>query len=139
MGNKIRLKLNSSTGVTRGLLRFASDKALKQELKIAISTETKFHAWCDEQEDTEYDIQKTRNLCFSCAYMLKIANEKNYLIPGNFCKRIELDYILRSIHLKGSLCCRKGFPAVTPAEKYIENLHWDILNFEENITQKNDF
>ena len=26
MGNKIRLKLNSSTGVTRGLLRFASDK-----------------------------------------------------------------------------------------------------------------
>ena len=26
MGNKIRLKLNSSTGATRGLLRFASDK-----------------------------------------------------------------------------------------------------------------
>ena len=26
MGNKIQLKLNSSTGVTRGLLRFASDK-----------------------------------------------------------------------------------------------------------------
>ena len=27
MGNKLRLKLNSSTGRTRGLLRFASDKA----------------------------------------------------------------------------------------------------------------
>ena len=34
MGNKIQLKLNSSTGVTRGLLRFASDKEWKQVLVL---------------------------------------------------------------------------------------------------------
>ena len=30
MGNKLRLKLNSSTGETRGLLRFASDKNIEK-------------------------------------------------------------------------------------------------------------
>ena len=35
MGNKIRLKLNSSTGATRGLLRFASDENPKTQVLAA--------------------------------------------------------------------------------------------------------
>lgn len=108
------------------------DENLKQKLEAIVASEKSFHAWCDEQENTEYNMLKTRNLCRICAYTLKIANEKNYLIPGDFCKRVELNLILRTIHEKGAIYCMSGLYNNTPVGKYLKNLE-SLIEYNFNF------
>ena len=69
-------------------------------LEEQFSTEEKFYEWCIHQECFKNcDIFIGRMY----ALMFKIANEKNYLIPGDFCKRVNLGSILIYIHRRGAI------------------------------------
>lgn len=72
----------------------------KSVLEERFSTEEKFHEWCEEQKCF---YNNNLNSYRSYALMFKIVSEKNYLIPGDFCERIELGKILTHIHRKGAI------------------------------------
>ena len=101
------------------------DEQVKQSLEKASATEESFHAWCDQQKEIDNENHiALRNFYRICAYMLKIANEKNYLVPGDFCKRIEIHNVLDSIYLKGAVRCMPDY--TTPLGKYIKRLGGNI-------------
>ena len=99
----------------------------KQELEKLIHTEETFHDWCSKQERIDYP-----DHYFYCryAYLFKIANKKNYTIPWDFCKKIELGLILDTIHLKGAIRCMPDY--TTPIGKYIRS-------FIRNVTPNSIF
>ncbi|MFQ6723442.1 MAG: hypothetical protein ACLRFH_03505 [Opitutales bacterium] len=79
------------------------DKNRIYELEKVILTEENFHTWCNNQKNFNnigYFFYKSMS---SYAYILKIANEKNYLIPWDFCRKIRLGSILKSIQMKDSI------------------------------------
>ncbi len=113
------------------------DDALIQELEEIVSTEENFHNWCNKQEKIDYPDHNTR--CIH-AYILKKANEKNYLLSKDFCNRINLEPRISRIHLKGATLCLYGLAPKTPAGYYIRDLEW-IMNytfFEEESDEKDD-
>ena len=76
------------------------DEAIIQELNEIVSTEKNFHNWCDQQDDWfNYQDYHMFYSCFleACKYIyiLKKVNEKNYLIPIDFCKRVNIAQKLR--------------------------------------------
>ena len=98
------------------------DETWIQELEEIVSSEENFHAWCDKQEFFD---NSGRNFFFSAktyAYILKKVNEKNYLVSGDFCKRVGLSLVLRSIHQKGYTYCMSGLDGDTPVGGYLINL-----------------
>ena len=87
-----------------------------RELEEIVSTEEKFHAWCDRQEKK-----------YSCgmhhiyAYILKKVNEKNYLISLDFCEQVALGSIIECIYYKGATRCMNGLYPNTMGGRYLKN------------------
>ena len=101
------------------------DEILIQELEEIVASEENFHAWCDKQKEIRYPNHNTG--CIH-AYILKKANEKNYLIPKGFCKHVGLSNILYSIRKKNYLCCSCVDPN-SPKEKYLIWLSMTIKDY----------
>lgn len=105
-----------------------NDVSIKDNLDTILDSQDSFEVWCQQQ--TEIDNSnpvKLRALLREYAYLLLRANQKNYKFDGSFCKKVELDRILRSINLKGATpccCCNR-----TVSEKYIESIYWIIQDF----------
>ncbi len=74
------------------------DEYLESRLQKAVSTEKKFHNWCEIQTFPNNDPIKWKKLLYKYAIILKVVNEKNYFIFWDFCKKIKLDRILIDIH-----------------------------------------
>ena len=103
-----------------------NDEALKQELETVVATEQSFLAWCDEQEKVDYPSYCLRRK-YAC--IIKKANEKDYLVPGDFCKRVDLGLTLRDIHEKGVTYCMNGLYDHTPVGKYLKTLE-TVIEYE---------
>lgn len=94
------------------------DEGEKAKVEAILSSQKEFDAWSENQD--KIDNTKPRSLKKSLckyAYILFSANAKEYILNGNFCKKVELGRILGSIHLKGATpccCCQR-----TEAENYI--------------------
>ena len=98
------------------------DDALIQELEEIVSTEEKFHDWCDKQERITYTD------CFLCklySFILPTINKKNYFISSDFCKRVKLNGILTGIRRKNIICC-SFLDHNGPKEIYLTYLKWEI-------------
>ncbi len=89
-----------------------NDVSIKDDLDDILRSPESFDEWCQKQ--TEIDNSnpvKLRALLRKYAYLLLGANEKNYKVDGGFCKKVKLDRILGSIHLKGATpccCCNRS-------------------------------
>lgn len=127
-GNLIGIKLH----LPEEIIRDCEDKhwqftnlQKKSVLEKNFSTEEKFHKWCSEQEYLK------NHDCISCriyALMFKIVNKENYLIPGDFCKRVKLGNILIYIHRRGAIdwnCIDNN----NPAEIYLDTLDTVIESY----------
>ena len=88
----------------------------KSVLEERFSTEENFHAWCDKQE-TKYPY----GIHCTYAYILKKANEKNYLISWDFCSKMDIGAIIITIYYKGATHCMKGLYPHTPGGRYLKN------------------
>ena len=87
-----------------------------RELEEIVSTEENFHIWCNKQEAKyPYGIHRTY------AYILKKANEKNYLILWDFCSKMDIGAIIATIYYKGATHCMKGLYPNTLGGKYLKN------------------
>ena len=87
-----------------------------RELEEIVSTEENFHIWCNKQEAKyPYGIHRIY------AYILKKANEKNYLILWDFCSKMDIGAIIATIYYKGATHCMKGLYPHTPGGKYLKN------------------
>lgn len=104
------------------------DEILLQELDEIVATEENFHNWCNEQEQKKSSYSGFDLRC-QYAYILKKVNEKNYLVPGDFCKQVNLGSKLRSIHEKGVTYCMSGLYNDTPVGRYIGSLE-SIIEYE---------
>ena len=101
----------------------AYNKDLFQKLEEMLTSEDKFHDWCNQQKAPK-DNQK-RRLCHIYAYVLKVTNQKNYFISGDFCKKITLNDVLYNIRKKNIICCSFLDPN-GPREIYLDYLDWAI-------------
>ena len=91
------------------------DEVLIQELEEIVSTEEKFHGWCDKQEIIDHSDYFLRR---KYAYILKKVNANNYFISGIFCKRVKLNNMLYNIRRRNYLCCSCIDPN-NPRENYL--------------------
>ena len=62
--------------------------------------------------------------------MFKIANEKNYLIPGSFCKQVNLGNILIYIHRRGAIDWNYS-TSNNPIEIYLDKLKGTIESYSK--------
>ena len=97
------------------------ENEVKDELDTILTSQESFEEWCNEQREINNSnpVELRKTLC-KYAYILLHINESGYILDGDFCKRIELDRIFGSIHLKGATpccCCAR-----TELESYIECL-----------------
>lgn len=96
-------------------------------LEEKLSTEEKFHEWCLSQEYFKnFDLIIGRTY----ALMFKIANEKNYLIPGSFCKQVNLGNILIYIHRRGAIDWNYS-TSNNPIEIYLDKLKGTIESYSK--------
>lgn len=103
------------------------DEKLKGDLDNILRSPESFEKWCQTQ--TKLDNKNPvafRGFLKMYAYLLKGANENNYKLEGDFCKRVGLGSVLGSIHLKGFIRC--GDCCHTKEEKYIKNLKLILLD-----------
>ena len=95
--------------------------AEKFNIKAILESQETFDAWCKEQKEIDNSNPvKLRQILCNYAALLSEVNKRGYTLDGPFCKRVELDRILGSIHLKGATpccCCHR-----TETEKYIDCL-----------------
>ena len=92
------------------------NKDLFQKLKEILTTEDKFHAWCDKQEK-----KYSYGMHHIYAYILKKVNEKNYLISLDFCEQVALGGIIECIYYKGATRCMNGLYPNTMGGRYLKN------------------
>ena len=109
-----------------------NDETLKQELDIVVSSEESFHAWCDQQKSIKSDFYQERHFYRICAYILPTVSKKNYLIPGDFCKRVDLGTKVRGIHEKGVTYCMSGLYDHTPVGEYLDILE-DVIELAHDL------
>ena len=89
-----------------------------RELEEIVSTEEKFHTWCDKQEEVLYH---NKDLICVYAFILKEVNEKNYLISLDFCSKMKLGAIIITIYYKGATHCMSGLYPNTMGGRYLKN------------------
>ena len=122
----IGIKLN----FPEGIIQICEDKHWQihdenkiHELEEIVSTEENFHTWCNKQERIDYP-----DRYFYCryAYLFKIVNKKNYIIPWDFCRRMKLGLILLGIYHKGTTACMSDLFPETQDGKYLSSLKYNI-------------
>ena len=131
-GKPIGLILNLPEGLVKDCeslcwMLSGEEESLKGDLDNILRSSESFEKWCQTQ--TKLDNKNPvafRGFLKMYAYLLKGANENNYKLEGDFCKRVELDNVLGCIHLKDgtpslSGCCEE--------EAYIQYVNWIIQDF----------
>ena len=103
------------------------DEGEKATVEAILSSQEAFDAWSENQDeiDNGNPVKLKTSLC-KYAYILFSANAKEYILNGDFCKKVELGRILGSIHSKGatSCCCCN----LTESERYIKELKLILLD-----------
>lgn len=130
-GEPISIKLNlpqELINICKNEYWALNDDVTKGKVENILTSQENFDEWCAKQEkiDNKNPV-KLRNVLRQYAYILLLANDNQYNLNGDFCKKVELDRILGSIYLKGATpccCCYR-----TEAEKYIRNIYWIIQDF----------
>ena len=100
------------------------DEELKRSLDDAIKDQEHFNQWCIEQKEIDNrNPILLRNRLKILAYVLAIANERNYVVDIEFCRRIELHQALGAIALCGATPCLHPASLPDPRGKYLRIMH----------------
>lgn len=100
------------------------DSKIKECIEAYMSTSEGCIKWCEENlSGTNYQHEKRCEF----AYALYLANEKNYILSGTFCKQAKLNEVLTCLNMRGAICC--ACLQQTEAEQYINSMYWIISDF----------
>ena len=97
------------------------DKTLISKLESVVSSQENFTIWCRKQKN----FTEIQGLIHIYAYILEKINQKNYLIPKDFCRRIDLSAKIRYIYLKEATSNTSKIEIKTSTEALY------LKNFEE--------